>query len=141
MRKGFTIIELMVVIAIIGVISAVAIPMYADYTRKARVSEVPMTLKMIVREQIGIKEDPLTGGSYVTDLATIAWTTSSGTTDGRYYGFGTSGVEDCDPGDGDPPLPIGLAEAWALSPNDVPSDWRSICMDVKATLIGNPPIP
>ncbi|HPM47607.1 MAG TPA: prepilin-type N-terminal cleavage/methylation domain-containing protein [bacterium] len=137
MKKGFTIIELMVVIAIIGVLATVAIPMYSDYSKKSKVSEIPMTLKMIIQQQIGRREDPLAGGNYVTDLATIAWTTSNGTTEGRYYGFGTSGVEDCDPGDGNPPLPIGLAEAWALQPTEVDPNWKSICMDMDFNLLKN----
>ena len=47
MQKGFTLIELMIVIAIIGILAALAVPQYAQYTQRAKFSEVKLAVSPI----------------------------------------------------------------------------------------------
>lgn len=95
-REGFTLVELMIVVAIIGILAAVAIPNYQKYQARSRQTEARIGLGAIFAAEKGFQAEH---GSYTACLNAAGYAPEGAR---QYYsqGFGADGGTGCGPAGG-----------------------------------------
>ena len=81
MQQGFTLIELMIVVAIIGILAAIAIPAYQDYTIRAQVSE---GMNLAAAAKAAVAETFLNRGTAPADRTAAGMSANNTDTNGKY---------------------------------------------------------
>lgn len=116
-KSGFTLIELMVVVAIIGILAAIAIPNFITYTTKAKQAEVKTLLKALHTSELSYFSE---NGFFTDDVNALEWEPKTSCT--YRYSVGTTYIGSQNTGGN----PMNNATAGAGHDNFTAVGWANI---------------
>jgi type IV pilus assembly protein PilA len=119
-KSGFTLIELMIVVAIIGILAAIAIPNFITYTTKAKQAEVKTLLKALHTSELSYFSEK---GFFTDDVYDLEWEPK--TICAYRYSVGTTYIGSPDPGGN----PMNNAAPAAGTDNFTAVGWANIDSD------------
>ncbi|KTD65650.1 pilin [Legionella spiritensis] len=88
-QRGFTLIELMIVVAIVGILAAIAIPAYQDYTIRARVTE---GLNLASSAKLAVSETAITNNALPATQAATGYVSPAATANVTSIAIAANGV-------------------------------------------------
>ena len=116
MQKGFTLIELMIVVAIIGILAAIALPAYQDYTKRAKLSEVILAASACRTTVTEVYQTANSG----TTMAAGSWGCESSGSTSKYVALvatnANGGITVTAQGTGDPAIDGKFVTLFPLNP-------------------------
>jgi len=120
-KRGFTLLEMMIVVVIIGILASAALPLYRIYVRKSRVAEANNALGDIRQSQIAYFDDPMLGDfHFAANIDALGWKLDNDTTIGKHPAYYTYG---CDPS---------KVEASTTHTNSVHVGFSVISIDIRS---------
>ena len=137
--KGFSVIELMIVLTIMNILASVAVTMYADYTKKARLAEAPPMLKSLATRMIeyAMNADAKSNGNcenvgsngqcqnnYPKKIEQTGFQTNNGTAFGTFFEYRIHFIPDCGP-----KHMKRFAYAIPIVKSQIPEDYQYTCMN------------